>query len=114
MGMGTDLLVYGSLRAGHSAHALLKGAMRHPDGVLDGVQCFQHQGYQMLSAGGGSILGEVYTVTEDQLRALDRWEETPEVYQRVRRQLRDGRWVSVYMQSTWGNPASPSDQGPRI
>ena len=111
--MGTDLLVYGSLRAGHSAHALLRGAMRRPDGVLDGVQCFQHQGYPMLSAGGGSILGEVYTVSEDQLHALDRWEETPEVYQRVRRQLRDGRWVSVYVQSTQSAEASPSGHAPK-
>ena len=68
----------------------------------------------MLSAGSSSILGEVYTVTKEQLDAFDRWEETPEVYQRLLGQLRDGRWVSVYMQSTWGIPAAPSEQDPRI
>ena len=56
----------------------------------------------MLSAGSSSILGEVYTVTKEQLDALDRWEETPEVYQRLLGQQRDGRWVSVHMQSIWG------------
>ena len=62
----------------------------------------------MLSAGSSSILGEVYTVTKEQLDALDRWEETPEVYQRVLGQQRDGRWVSVHMQSIWGILALPS------
>ena len=62
----------------------------------------------MLSAGSSSILGEVYTVTKEQLDAFDRWEETPEVYQRLLGQLRDGRWVSVHMQSIWGILALPS------
>ena len=62
----------------------------------------------MLSAGSSSILGEVYTVTKEQLDALDRWEETPEVYQRLLGQQRDGRWVSVHMQSIWGVLALPS------
>ena len=62
----------------------------------------------MLSAGSSSILGEVYTVTKEQLDALDRWEETPEVYQRLLGQQRDGRWVSVHMQSIWGILALPS------
>ena len=63
----------------------------------------------MLSAGSSSILGEVYTVTKEQLDALDRWEETPEVYQRVLGQQRDGRWVSVHMQSIWGILALSSE-----
>ena len=62
----------------------------------------------MLSAGSSSILGVVYTVTKEQLDALDRWEETPEVYQRLLGQQRDGRWVSVHMQSIWGILALPS------
>ena len=62
----------------------------------------------MLSAGSSSILGEVYTVTKEQVDAFDRWEETPEVYQRLLGQQRDGRWVSVHMQSIWGILALPS------
>ena len=61
----------------------------------------------MLSEGSASILAEVYTVTKEQMDALDRWEETPEVFQRVLGQLRDGRWVSVHMQSSWGDLALP-------
>ena len=101
--MGTDVLVYGSLRAGHEAHALLQGAIRGRDGVLDGVCCHQHQGYPMLAEGSGSITGEVYRVSAKQLEELDRWEEVPKVYERVKRQLRDGRWISVYVQAV--NPS---------
>ena len=101
--MDTDVLVYGSLRAGHEAHALLQGATRGRDGVLDGVCCLQHQGYLMLAEGSGSITGEVYRVSAKQLEELDRWEEVPKVYERVKRQLRDGRWISVYVQAV--NPA---------
>ena len=103
MDVGTDVLVYGSLRAGHEAHALLQGATRGRDGVLDGVCCLQHQGYLMLAEGSGSITGEVYRVSAKQLEELDRWEEVPKVYERVKRQLRDGRWISVYVQAV--NPA---------
>ena len=63
----------------------------------------------MLSAGSSSILGEVYTVTKEQVDAFDRWEETPEVYQRLLGQQRDGRWVSVHMQSIWGILALSSE-----
>ena len=103
MDVGTDVLVYGSLRAGHEAHALLQGATRGRDGVLDGVCCLQHQGYLMLAEGSGSITGEVYRVSAKQLEELDRWEEVPKVYERVKRQLRDGRWISVYVQAV--NPS---------
>ena len=103
MDVDTDVLVYGSLRAGHEAHALLQGATRGQDGLLDGVCRHQHQGYPMLAEGSGSITGEVYRVSAKQLEELDRWEEVPKVYERVKRQLRDGRWISVYVQAV--NPS---------
>ena len=78
MGMSIDLFVYGSLRTTYV------------------------QRRKWLNPRGG------LTVTKEQLDALDRWEETPEVYQRVLGQLRDGRWVSVHMQSIWGVLALPS------
>ena len=39
--MATTVFVYGSLKAGRSAHGLLNGAKRLADGVLDGVQCIE-------------------------------------------------------------------------
>ena len=49
----------------------------------------------------------MYWVNAEHLLTLDAYEEAPEVYARVQRQLRDGRWVSVYVQSTKGIPAGP-------
>ena len=73
--MATTVFVYGSLKAGHSAHGLLNGAERLADGVLDGVQCIEHEGYPMLVAGDDAIGGEVYRVNAEQLLTLDAYEE---------------------------------------
>ena len=50
----------------------------------------------MLQRGKGAISGEVYWVPEPCWRALDDWEEVPEVYQRSTVTLRDGRSVWLY------------------
>ena len=50
----------------------------------------------MLQRGNGDISGEVYWVAEPCWRALDDWEEVPEVYQRSSVTLRDGRRVWLY------------------
>jgi len=92
------LFVYGSLRSGQSAHQLLHGCSRQPDGVLVGCELIEHAGYPMLQPGDQAVRGEVYGVSPAHWRALDDWEEAPEVYQRVQRQLQDGRVVWVYQQ----------------
>lgn len=97
--MATTVFVYGSLKAGHSAHGLLNGAERLADGVLDGVQCIENEDFPMLIPGDDAISGEVYRINSEQLIALDAYEEAPEVYARVEHQLRDERWVTVYMQA---------------
>ena len=69
---------------------MLKGAKRGRDGIVDGFIEIQHRGYPMLQRGNGAISGEVYWVTEPCWRALDDWEEVPEVYQRSSVTRRDG------------------------
>ena len=44
------LFVYGSLRQGQSAHLLLEGCRRHPDGELSHAELIDHNGYPMLQA----------------------------------------------------------------
>ena len=90
------LFVYGTLRQGCSAHHLLQGCHRLSDGVLAGSELIDHAGYPMLQAGRGDVKGEVYRVDSSQWRALDLWEEAPQVYERVVRRLVDGRSVWVY------------------
>lgn len=92
------LFVYGSLRSGQSANSLLQGCRRQSDGVLLGCELMEHAGYPMLRAGVNAVQGEVYEVSPFHWSALDAWEETPEVYQRVQRRLQDDRLVWVYQQ----------------
>ena len=112
--MATTVFVYGSLKVGHSAHGLLNGAERLADGVLDGVQCIEHEGYPMLVAGDDAISGEVYRVNAEQLLTLDAYEEAPEVYARVERQLIDGRWVNGYMEAAQNQQPQAKDRSAKI
>ena len=75
---------------------MLKSAKRDRDGIVDGFIACEHHGYPMLQRGNGAISGEVYWVAEPYWRALDDWEEVPEVYQRSSVTLRDGRSVWLY------------------
>ena len=94
------LFVYGSLREGGSAHGLLAEARRGRDGSLPDVRLIEHQGYLMLVPGSDTVVGQVYALPQHHSwESLDDWEEAPAVYQRVQRQLIDGREVWVYIQS---------------
>lgn len=88
--------MYGSLRQGQSAHLLLKGCRRHPDGELSHAELIDHNGYPMLQAGSQTVKGEVYAIPPSCWSALDEWEEAPEAYERNSRLLNDGREVWVY------------------
>ena len=75
---------------------MLKGAKRDRDGIVDGFIEIQQRGYLMLQRGNGAISGEVYWVPEPCWPALHNWEDVPEVYQRCRTTLRDGRREWLY------------------
>ena len=74
----------------------MKGTKRDRDGIVDGFNQIEYQGYPMLQRGNGAISGEVYRVPDSCWPALDDWEEVPEVYQRTSVTLRDGRSVWLY------------------
>ena len=75
---------------------MLKGANRDRDGIVDGFNEIEHQGYPMLQRGDGAVSGELYWVSDNCLPVLDDWEEVPEVYQRTSVTLRDGRGAWLY------------------
>jgi gamma-glutamylcyclotransferase (GGCT)/AIG2-like uncharacterized protein YtfP len=64
--------------------------------VLEAAELVERDGYPMLRAGNGRVCGEVYAIPAQLWPALDAWEEVPDVYQRRRHDLLDGRRVWVY------------------
>ena len=79
------VFVYGSLRRGERAHSLLKGARLVAEGWTPAQFTLLDLGeYPGLVAGGTTaVLGEIYEVDEAVLAELDRYEEAPEVYERI-------------------------------
>ncbi len=79
------LFAYGTLRSGEQAHGLLKGARMLLHARTE--PCFtlvDMGGYPALIEGGSTaVVGEIYELDPGLLEALDRYEEAPEVYQRV-------------------------------
>ena len=71
------LFVYGSLKAGGSAHHLLIGALAEARGALDQVDLIGFAGDPMLRAGSTQVEGEVYWIPDSLWPELDAWEEGP-------------------------------------
>ena len=103
------MFVYGSLRQGHSAHQLLTGCPRQPDGALTGCELTDHNGYPMLQPGFNTVTGEVYAIPRTRWASLDAWEDVPDVYTRRQRALSDGRRVWVY-QRPEADPSAPAPE----
>lgn len=82
--MKHNLFVYGTLQKGHHNHHFLKGAT-----FLEKAQI---NGFKMLHLGGfpgivpsddtSGITGELYSITDEMLPALDRLEGVPTLYTR--------------------------------
>ena len=64
--------------------------------MLEAAELVERDGYPMLRAGNGRVCGEVSAIPAQLWPALDAWEELPDVYQRRRHDLLDGRRVWVY------------------
>lgn len=91
------LFVYGTLQNGQPNHGLLDGASFCGMATMPGIEVHDLGPFPMAIVRAGSVHGEVYAVTLDQLAALDRLEGVPRLYQRLRRPLGDGRLAWVYL-----------------
>ena len=96
-----DVFVYGTLRAGQANHHVMQIA----HGTLLGDTCTE-PAYELVDLGafpgmvdGGTtaVVGELYRVTAEGLRALDTLEGHPTFYRRVAVQLTCGRWAQTYI-----------------
>ena len=78
------IFVYGSLKTGLANHGLLKKSVTSRQNAI-AFQLHLHDGpdYPFACRGRGVVFGEVYSVSIQELRHLDRLEEHPLEYRRV-------------------------------
>ncbi|HET9955311.1 MAG TPA: gamma-glutamylcyclotransferase family protein [Polyangiaceae bacterium] len=95
----TLIFVYGTLRRGEANHALLGASTsRGPGLTRPQFELFDLGEYPgMAPEGTTCVVGEVYAVSPETLRRLDRLERHPTWYERKPIQLSDGLWVEAYV-----------------
>ncbi len=94
------VFVYGSLKRGQANHHQLAGSRFCGAAQLPGLALYDLGPFPMAIAcnePGAWLHGELFAVDATQLRALDRFEGAPRLYQRQRHVLSDGRPVWVYL-----------------
>ena len=93
----SKVFVYGSLLRGESNHRVLGGSKMVGIGLLPDAVMYDLGSYPAVVRGEGCVVGEVYEVTTDVLRALDRLEGHPHFYRRTECVLDDGEAVETYL-----------------
>ena len=106
----TAIFVYGTLMQGQRANYMLAdgqfcGRFRLADYGLYNLG--RYPGIRPLA--GGSVLGEVYLISEDMLPAMDEYEEEGTLYHRRQVRVSNGQdertvWAYVYAKEIEGEP----------
>ena len=94
------VFVYGTLKRGERSHGLLGDAPFEGAALLSGLELYNLGPFPMgicNPQASRPISGELYSVTDLQLKALDRFEGEPRLYRRELRRLSDGREAWVYL-----------------
>ncbi len=95
------VFTYGTLMRGEANHRLLRGSLFV--GVaktVRGFGLFDHGHFPaMVRMGDGVVAGEVFEITDETLRALDRLEGYPTLYGRELIDLDDGSQAIAYLQA---------------
>lgn len=92
------LFVYGTLRRGERAHALLGAARFLGQAWTEPrFRLVDMGGYPALVEGGSlRVLGEIYEIDPAQMDALDAYEDCPRLYRHAQLTL-DGHEVTTYV-----------------
>ena len=94
------VFVYGTLKRGERSHGLLGDAAFEGTALLSGLELYNLGPFPMAICNPQAsrpISGELYSITAQQLQALDRFEGAPRLYRRELRRLSDGREAWVYL-----------------
>lgn len=93
----THVFVYGTLMKNHRNHGYLKESTYIGDGMIEGYQMYDLGRYPGIVEGKGTVLGEVYQVTEETEKRLDYLEEEGDLYVKKPEMVRlhNGQTVSA-------------------
>lgn len=93
------VFVYGTLLSGEGNHRQLRGArvlaVRRTEPRYTLVSLGPYPA--MIAGGSTSVMGEVYDLDDDLVRALDHFEGVPSLYRRERIRLLGGETVDGYL-----------------
>ena len=90
------VFVYGSLRHEMSNHRFLSDSLFSHSTVVHGFDMFSLGAYPFISDGNGSIVVELYYVSEDTFKRLDMLEGYPKYYNRKVVEGKDGSKGWIY------------------
>ena len=98
-GPGIRLFVYGTLMRAEANHVELAEAIfSHRTRTADGFELWDLGAYPgMRRAASGSVAGELFQCTLEQLPRLDDFEGHPELFRREHIQLEDGSLAYAYL-----------------
>jgi gamma-glutamylaminecyclotransferase len=110
------VFVYGSLKRGHEHHGEMSGARYLGLAELADHRLVLYEGsYPALTPDASSrdsVEGELYLVSEENLRRLDAFEDVPELYERRSVALKDGTVAFAYVIDSTRASRYPSLHGP--
>ena len=93
-----QVFVYGSLKQGFRHASVIERAQRLGASAAEPFVLVRYGDYPaMVRAPSGVVLGELVLVDEQLLLELDEFEDCPELYQRERIGLKDGREAFAYL-----------------
>jgi gamma-glutamylcyclotransferase (GGCT)/AIG2-like uncharacterized protein YtfP len=93
------VFVYGSLKRDGLHHAEMRDSELEREATTEpGFRLVMQGPYPALTRGGSGVVhGEIHSVSETLLLALDRFEDVPNLYRRERIRLDDGSHAEAYV-----------------
>jgi len=113
MSARTQVFVYGTLLAGEKHHAFLDGArLLGQVRTVTGYRLHDLGAYPaMVEAGSGAVAGELYEVSADTLKTLDRLEGVPGLFRRAIVMLGGGVLAHTYLMDPARTATRPVVEG---
>jgi len=102
------IFVYGTLKRNKGANHFLSNAKFIGEGVIQGYEMYIVGYFPGIVKGKGKIRGEVYEVDEEILEMLDEYEGVPDLYERIRENVKldNGKELEAYFYLYKGDVSS--------